>query len=289
MLELNLHDTVLPQLKTVLMQWRREHVSRWKVVASSVELDNRPMSYHAAVNFFDSRFLSSNERKDSLLGYIEVKFDPEENRHVYTLSSRLIKNERYATYNSNYHVRSTHDIRKVAKWLRTYIQMFSFHEIAIRSYRGFVVQQKDWIQEPLSDLEYLMNRMSRKEMQEEVLRLALQGVEFQAPTIQKMAERGPKLVAAAVDRELFNREVKHIFIDTDGSVVISAYKEGLDSEKSSEFVVHSTYPSFEQCPEYIQQQVTMLKMGDDKEVEIKFIPMVGARVNDREYWIIEQE
>lgn len=288
MLELNLHDSLVPQLKTTLMQWRREHVSRWKVIATSMEVDNEPRNYHAVVNFTDSRFLQSKSRKDSLLGFIEIKFDSEHNRHVYNVSSRLIKNERYAPYNSLYHFKSTHDIRKVAKWLRTYIHTFSFHEIAIRSFGSFVGQQQDWIREPLNDLEYIMNRMSRREMQEEVLRLALSGVEFVAPTIQKMAQRGPKLVADAVERALFNREVKHIFIDEDGSVVVSAKKEA-KNEKSSEFVVHSTYPSFEQCPEYIQQQVTMLRIGDDKEVEIIFIPMVGARVNDREYWVIEQE
>lgn len=287
MLELNLHDSVLPELKSVLMQWRREHVSRWRVIVNSIEISNHDelSGYHAMVNFIDSRFEKSSKTADRLLGFLEIKYDREHKRYLYNLSSRLINNKKYAAYSSNHNCKCTHDLRKLAKWLRTYIHMFSFHEIAIRSFKGFVSHQQDWIREPLNDLEYLMNRMSRKEMQEEVLRLALSGVEFVAPTIQKMAQRGPKLITDAVERELFNREVKHIFIDEDGSVVVSAKKDA----KSSEFVVHSTYPSFEQCPEYIQQQVTMLRIGDDKEVEIIFMPMVGARVNDREYWVIEQE
>ena len=277
MLNLNLRDSVPSEVRGLFTQWRREHVSKYAVNVEQLNDEH--------IDIVDSRFASYSNQRDRLLGFLSWQVDEEHGRRRYTLSSRLISNKKFGTYNQNHCTKATHDVRKVAKWVRSYLHPFTLDEIAKRTIYRVESEVSKWVEEPEGVLNSMIWSVDRIVLGKAIVELAALGVQINPPELRNLATKGPPLVVAHADRLTKKGVLKHVLINHDDTVVISSKV----SEQAKDFTLEGTYQSLELCPIHIQQQVALLRMKDNNpDEDISLLPMVGTKISPFEFWIIEQ-
>lgn len=270
MLNLNVRDTLNPVLKQLLTDFRRVQVSRFPIDVTQHGDDDV-----SAVKFVDSRFPSDTWRKDRILAYLSIDGYDTKNRPKLLLYSRLIENEKYNSQNEEYHQRVTTDPKKMATWLRHYVKPYSQEEVTGRSTAAVAYDYNEWRNKPRQEFREIAQRLTTEELAEEIMYLQSVGVQFRSEKFQQVATQGLELYAEAKRRMNTPKRNVHVFIQPDGSVLVLAPKgDGYPG-------VELQYESLEKAPEFIQQQIAMLRLCERGQ----YIPEVGKMGNDNDYWV----
>ena len=286
MLNVNLSNDAPLEVKNLFTQWRREHVSSYAV--------NVVQKNESHIDIIDSRFESYPTKHHKVLGFLSWVLDPIENRREYTLHSRLIANKKFGRHNESHSSRTTHDLRKMAKWIRSYLHPFTLDEIARRTFSRIEAEVENWTNQPNQELERMFWSVDRSVFGREIIRLALLGVEIGPKDFTTIIKRGPPLVAEYEDRLSSTGIFKHVLINQDGTVVVSVKMDKqedkvIELEEDKVFKLEAVYQSFSLCPVNIQQQVALLRLHDkEPDKDHTFLPRVGSKISDSEFWVIEQ-
>ena len=104
------------KLKELLVELRRSHVSRFPI---DVVVGGDGLG----LKFMDSRFPNQHWRyKDNgvtqSVAFVWRDRQDKNGEDVYKIYSRLIQNNRFNTYNDDYHTKDTSDMRKLAKLMK---------------------------------------------------------------------------------------------------------------------------------------------------------------------------
>lgn len=259
-------------LKDTLVQFRKVQVSRYPIELYKMST-SRDM-----LGFVDSRFPTEQMSKDKMIAmvWMDTAYN-RDNTEVpqYCIESRLIRNEKYASHNSDYFIRKTTDPKKFFKYLKEYAKPFTYQEVALRSMRGAENRFDDWKNEKRTKA-YRVHHVDWEVMYEELSRLHALGVQPQTEQFKRIYEEG--LPAYNEYKEVKDRVFKrlHVLMQADGTVAVSSFADYADMQKGSVL-----YEEMDQVPKHIQEQVGMLRMmtaGD-------FVPSVGVKVNDKEFWV----
>jgi hypothetical protein len=253
-----------PQFKHLVNEFRRVQVSRFPI---EVVVESGGM----IIGFVDSRFPTTRFNVSNMLAMLYV--ESVEEKPTITIESRLIKNDKYAVHNDKYRTRSTHDIKKMFKYMKEYIKPFSGQEIAQRSYRGVEHEFEQWQRKPYSAVKEALNQLGSKDFMEGIVKLQALGIE---PPTDKFAELTKTAIPHFEEmkrREQMEQPNYHIHLNPDDSVVVTIMR----GEKKGSM----TKESLDACPMFIQQNVGMLKMMDERNR----IPEVGTKVSNTEFWI----
>lgn len=251
-----------PQMKQLVNEFRRVQVSRFPIDVVTLGDPSQLI-----VGFVDSRF--PTDRTDKMLGVLYVKEDGE--RPTLTLDSRLIQNEKFARHNTDYHTKSTSDMKKMLKHMREFIKPFSGQEIAQRSYRGMEYTFDKWQGEPRTKIREVTQMLGMMEYVEALVGMHKTGQ--LEPNIREVVEQCVPLYDDFLQRRNANMPIHHIALNPDDSVVFTIMK---GQEKGSKVV-----ESLEECALEVQQAIGMLRMMNDGDR----IPYVGLKVNSNEYWV----
>jgi len=192
---------------------------------------------------------------------------------TFTLESRLIQNDKYSMHNSDYHTKSTKDLKKMLKFMKEYIKPYSGQEIAQKTYRSVEQDWETWRNKPWRNLRNAMSELDTDDYIKEFKALALIGVE---PQTNEFRQAMSIVIPESIESE--RRKSKpfdavHIHINPDKSICLTIMK---GEEKGSKIV-----ESVDECPQYVQQALAMLKMVDDNT----HIPEVGKRNNEKDFWV----
>jgi hypothetical protein len=253
-----------PQLKHLVNEFRRVQVSRFPIEVV-VEGDG------TLVGFVDSRFPTDRFNVSNMLAMLYVENTGE--KPTLIIESRLIKNDKYAVHNDKYRTRSTHDVKKMFKYMKEYIKPFSGQEIAQKSYRGVQHQFEQWQMKPTWGVREALNELDRNDWMEGIVKLQALGIESPTEKFAELAKTAIPHFEEAKRREAMEEPNYHIHLNPDDSVVLTIMR---GEEKGS-----STKESLDACPMFIQQAIGMLKMMDDQS----HIPEVGTKINVKEFWI----
>lgn len=257
-------------LKDILVQFRKVQVSRYPIELYKMST-SRDM-----LGFIDSRFPTDRMHRDSMVAMMWTDEVDDRNGNPvvqYCIESRLIRNDKYASHNSDHYMRKTTDPKKLLKYLKEYAKPFSYQEVALRSMRGAENRFDDWKNEKRRDA-YVS--VSWEDVMEEVVKLHALGVQPQTDKFKTMYEKS--LPEYLEYKEVKNKNFKrlHVLLQADGTVAVSSFADYIDMEKGSVL-----YEEMDHVPKHIQEQVGMLRMmtaGD-------FVPNVGLKINEKEFWV----
>ena len=259
------NEVDFPHFKYLVNEFRRVQVSRFPI---EVVVSNEGM----VIGFVDSRFPTDRFNVSNMLAMLYVESNTNEKPTI-TIESRLINNEKFASHNDKFRTRSTHDLKKMFKYMKEYIKPFSGQEVAQKSLRTIDNEFDSWQSKADWALRETLNHVSKDEWMEGIMKLQALGIE---PPTKKFAE----LVKTAIPqyeehkrRQAMEKPNYHIAINPDDSVVVTIMR---GDDKGS-----SIKESLDACPLFIQQNVGMLKMVNDNER----IPEVGTKVNATQFWI----
>ena len=258
------NEVEFPQLKHLINEFRRVQVSRFPIEVVAITDGN-------TLGFVDSRFPTDRFNVSNMLAMLYVESEGE--KPTLTIESRLIKNDKYATHNDKYRTRSTHDIKKMFKYMKEYIKPFSGQEVAQKSYRGVQHDFEQWQTKSAWDVREALRELDWNDWMEGIGRLQALGIE---PPTKKFAELARTAIPHFEEmkrRNAMEEPNYHIHLNPDDSVVVTIMR---GEDKGS-----LTKESLDACPLFIQQAVGMLRMVDDRER----VPEVGTRVSPKEFWI----
>lgn len=269
MLNLNLRDSIHPVLKQLLTDFRRVQVSRFPIEVTQHHNDDSH-----AVRFVDSRFPTDSWRKDRILAYLSIDGYDAKLRPKMKLHSRLIENDKYSSHNDDYHHKTTADPKKMAAWLREYVKPYSQEKVMGRSPGNIAYEYDEWRVKPRQEFRSVVQRLTPEDIAQEIMYLQSVGVQFRSDKFQQIASQGVELYTEAKQRESNPKCSAHVFIQPDESVLVTVTSSPTGAHELQ-------FESLDRAPEYIQQQVAMLRLCERGQ----YIPEVGKANTERDFWV----
>ena len=265
MLNLQFKEHTSDEIKSLLTDFRRVQVSRFPIDVKATDNDNNRIA------FIDSRFpmntFTVHYKKN--LAVLETNGLDDKGRTIYILRSRLIKNEKYAEHNDDYHSRETTDLKKLSKFLRDYVKPYSPLEISEMG-GNISGDYYDWQSEARRSFREVVGQVSETDIAEEVAYLKSVGVQFRSDKFRDVATKGLDLHDELKRRENSDIKNAHVYINPDESVHVTVADDKTYS-----------YDTLDSVPETIRQQVAMLMMVDMKQ----YVPEVGKRTDEKMFWV----
>lgn len=252
------------QLRAVINDLRRNETS-----ATTIHVQPALGTY-SMLDFYDERFPSTREDSPRIA---RIRYEAGN----FILRSSRIKNRKYGGGSGGYHEFMTKDARKMQKLLRQYVYPLTIAEI-IDSTEAVSDKYDTWVARPERDMGPIMGSMSwtaKQAVLEEMCHMRTIGVnQFKTPLFQKIFDEMLPLHDEHKRRQALKAEHVHVYVESDGKVSVTKSKGPLEWDTIK-------YPSVEQVPEDIQQQICVLKLVDKG----KYVPEVGQRMTDDIYWI----
>jgi hypothetical protein len=263
MLNLQFKEHTCDEIKSLLTDFRRVQVSRFPIDVVATDNDNN------RIYFVDSRFPTSVVTYKKNLAVLETNGVDDKGRRVYVLRGRLIKNEKYAEHNDDYHSRETTDIKKLSKFLRDYVKPYSPLEVS-KMGSGVFDELYSWRSEARRSFSEVVGQVTESDVAEEVAYLKSVGVAFRSDKFRDIAAHGLELYDELKRRE--NDDIKnvHVYINPDESVNVTVADDKTYS-----------YETLGGVPEAVRQQVALLMMVDMKQ----YVPEVGKRTAEKMFWV----
>lgn len=256
-------------IKDLLAKLRPLHISRFPI---DVEVGSDGYK----IKFMDSRFPHDHWRyKDSALeasvGYLWREGYDKNGEPVYKLYSRLIQNNRYSTYNDDYHTRTTNDLKKMLKYMRESLKPFSALEIAVRTLNKANGNFSEWQVKPRLESANTVRHLGTEDLLEIFRLQKAQGVAPVNDKVVAIYEKGLPADELYKERANVTPARIHIFINPDSTVQVTMFND-------QSFTL---YDSMETVPENLRQQIAMLQISDNGN----HIGSIGTKMTDREFWV----
>lgn len=251
-------------LLPLITDFRRTQVSRFPITVSARSFGG------SLIVFEDSRFPSKTTKVHNIVGTLRHAGSDKKGKTVYEIRSRLINNEKYAQHNDDYYSKQTNDPKKISKYMKDYFKPFTPLEVAQRSMGKFESHHESWKDELRWKLRDIINPTS-EELLDEVLSLHAMGVEFKSDRFRKIITEGVPMYEEHRRRQAVkvHGNACNVFTNPDESVQVT-------SNQASEL-----YQSMLEAPEYVQQQVAMLRLVESDT----YIPEVGMKLGENTYWV----
>ena len=252
------------ELLPLIMDFRRTQVSRFPITVSGRSHGG------SLVVFEDSRFPSKTTKVHNIVGTLRHAGLDKKNKVVYEIRSRLINNEKYASHNDDYYSKTTNDPKKIAKFMKDYFKPFTALEVAHRSIGKFELHHESWKDELRWKLRDIINP-THEELLNEVMHLHTMGVEFKSDRFRKIITDGIPMYEEQKRRQAVrvHGNACNVFVNPDESVQVTSNE------------VSEIYQSMLEAPEYVQQQVAMLRLVESDT----YIPEVGMKLGENTYWV----
>ena len=254
---------VEPRIKQLVADFRKTQVSRFPI-------DVYPMGDGEGVRFVDSRFPTNKINKDHVLAMLYIKNVVGGTTLV--IESRLISNDKYASYNEEYCTKSTKDTKKMFKLMKDFIKPYSGQEIAQKTYVSTEAEFDDWQKKPMWEARKF-NSIGYEALYQEIAKLLERGGTPQTEAFKDIYEKGLPAYLEFKRREQLIPPTMHIYINPDESVIVTIAK---GDNKGSQTITNIT-----ECSAQVQQNIAMLKIMEDNN----YVPEVGKRITDKEFWV----
>lgn len=200
----------------------------------------------------------------------------------FVVTSRLITNERYATYSRGYHTLSTKNPDKALTHMLKYIMPFTYVDALSQRSRDLYDHIRKWIREPKSPCLRAFQEFNYEDFFNELMRVDREGLPFIHPKFKNALEIGRESFAESQRRLNVKGNVYYVSYQEDGVGVLRMFLHDVRKEEARVESNHH-YHNEEEIPEAVKANVPLLKMLSDGEA----IEEVGLRITDKEFFVIE--
>lgn len=268
-----------PEVQGALKEFaRKSHAINLQVVGKiPSNLLDAETDYTRAV-FLDPRFPDRKETSDEIVGSLRYSID--NGNSVFTVYSRLIRNEKYRRHTPNFHTKVSKDVAKTVKTMVEVLRPFSYSEIFDFNKRQAKEVISTWRNEHYREGRSAWN-LHESTLYEEVKHLKSIGVEFKTKEFAKLATVGIEAWDEYLRRNKQRVKLHHVLI-IEGRVALTAKEMDSYNDPVS---IDSTvfYNDIESLPGEILGEVAMLKLLDNGQS----INGVGMRVTENEFYVMK--
>jgi hypothetical protein len=237
-----------------------------------------PVHIHAeprSVNVTDNKFgaicfYDSRVSPPFLVGTID--YDSEN----YIVVSELIKNERFARYNHDFHSKRSKDFKKALKVALTYIRPASWESVAQSSRRDISVHLAEWSNKPAQAINnHIRYQISRDIVYEEIIKTIEQGGEFKTEMFNEAVKVILENREEAKRREALSLTYLFVFINAQGM-----YESNVWAGAKSD----------DELPEEVRMKLGMLRLLDEPKTNSSgtILDEVGTRCGNY-FWVFIEE
>jgi hypothetical protein len=237
-----------------------------------------PVHIHAeprSVNVTDNKFgaicfYDSRVSPPFLVGTID--YDSEN----YIVVSELIKNERFARYNHDFHSKRSKDFKKALKVALTYIRPASWESVAQSSRRDISVHLAEWSNKPAQAINnHIRYQISRDIVYEEIIKTIEQGGEFKTEMFNEAVKVILENREEAKRREALSLTYLFVFINAQGM-----YESNVWTGAKSD----------DELPDEVRMKLGMLRLLDEPKTNSSgtILDEVGTRCGNY-FWVFIEE
>ena len=237
-----------------------------------------PVHIHAeprSVNVTDNKFgaicfYDSRVSPPFLVGTID--YDSEN----YIVVSDLIKNEKFARYNHDFHSKRSKDFKKALKVALTYIRPASWESVAQSSRRDISVHLAEWSNKPAQAINnHIRYQISRDIVYEEIIKTIEQGGEFKTEMFNEAVKVILENREEAKRREALSLTYLFVFINAQGM-----YESNVWTGAKSD----------DELPEEVRMKLGMLRLLDEPKTNSSgtILDEVGTRCGNY-FWVFIEE
>jgi hypothetical protein len=236
-----------------------------------VHINAEPLIVNQTDNKFGSIcFYDSRVNPPFLVGRID--YDSEN----YIVVSALIKNERFAKYNHDFHSKRSKDFKKALKVALTYIRPVSWELVAQSSRREISGHLTEWNNKPAQTINnHIRYQISRDIVYEEIIKTMEQGGEFKTDAFNEAVKVILDNREEAKRREALNLTHLFVFINAQGM-----YESNVWTGTKSD----------DELPEEVRMKLGMLRLLDEPKTNSSgtILDEVGTRCGNY-FWVFIEE
>jgi len=218
-----------------------------------------------AICFYDSRV-----SPPFLVGTIDYDGDN------YVVVSDLIKNEKFARYNHDFHSKRSKDFKKALKVALTYIRPASWESVAQSSRRDISVHLAEWSNKPAQAINnHIRYRISKEDVYGEITHAIEMNARFKTDVFNDAME-----IILANREEVKRREalnLTHLFVF-------------INAQGMYESNVWTGAKSDDELPEEVRMKLGMLRLLDEPKTNSSgtILDEVGTRCGNY-FWVFIEE
>lgn len=253
-------------LQGVVTQLRRGHVSKFPI---RMLVDNS-----TRIRFADPRFPQYD-----LVARLRYGSD-NKGGLIYEIESPFITNDKYAVHSNGYHRKVTKDPKVALKTLKEVVRPYDAPDIAQRTVHEVRRIRNTWVSEAKWNLQDYMN-IEPHVLIDEINHMAATGYVPKTTAFADAMTKGLQAKQEVMRREALRCSMYHVLVNPNGVVIVT--KERQSPKTPAESV---TYQSMEECPEFVQQQVALLRLVETVNT---YLPQVGVKLSAIEYWVELEE
>jgi hypothetical protein len=278
MLTLKISPHTDPRLVEILNLLAKCHASETPIIAATNRLlDEYPHSdWKYRVDFYDGRFPLPSPKHSDSKSVARLEYEPAKVRWLFTSPRISIpgrgKNGKRRDYMISRAVKTT--IKNVLGVLQP-LTPAEIIETASGRPHGHMM---DWVSAAKQPFERLTKYLSGEVLMEEIRHLHQQGVQFRTPQFAKMVSEGLPLFAEYKSREATNTRstIVHVCVTPEERVLLTW--EGRQTKTPMQRV----YADYDALPDSAASKVALLRFSEQQT----FIPEVGRRMSDTQFWLI---
>jgi hypothetical protein len=238
-----------------------QHNPKWSLPSTVAGFD----SY----NVFSRLSIVYADAPDLEVGQLSVE-KTSEGKIVYCVQSPRIRNDRYATYNDNYHMKKSTNFKTAVKTALENLKPFSVRQL-MEDHEHSLNSAQSQITQPANSRLYDAMTIGCWDVQEEVEAMMLSGYTPKTPRFQKamqlLVEHGEEL------KRLSRYKPKGTFV----------WLKPTQIEYIEEGGTPVVIDNVDEVPEDIRNKIAVLQIGANGSAIIE----VGMKIDDTKYWVFQ--
>ena len=278
MLTLKISPHAASNVVEILNLLAKCHASETPIIAATNGmLDDYPDSgWKYRVDFYDGRFPLPSPKHNDSKGVARLEYEPEKVRWLFTSPRISIpgrgKNGKRRDYMISRAVKTT--IKNVLGALQP-LTPAEIIETASGRPHGHMM---DWVSAAKQPFERLTKYLSGEALMEEIRHLHQQGVQFRTPQFAKLVSEGLPLFAEYKSRDAANARSTTVQVCATPEERVLVTWEGRQTKTPMQRV----YADYDALPDSVASKVALLRFSEQQT----FIPEVGRRMSDTQFWLI---
>lgn len=195
----------------------------------------------------------------------------------YVIESPRIRNEKFARWNSQFHTKSTSDIKRAVKNALSFIKPFDWGMIAEQHATDVKSDLNNWVSAPSDRIrEAIQYNVSRNDLHVEIEAALKEGRDFVSPNLNIAKQVMQQNLEEATRRHELKLQPLFVTIDEHGRYVSNKWP---------------TPKQESEMPEDVVTKISLLKIMDLEEgsEKSKSIPEVGLRIGSSVFWVYINE
>lgn len=259
---LDTHLAIRGELEGIVTALRRGHVSKFPI---RMRVRNA-----TCIDFADPRFPDYD-----LVARLHYGTD-KKGAMVYNIASPFITNDKYGIHSDGYHRKVTKDPKVALKTLKEVVRPYDAPDVAHRTVHEIRRLRNTWVSEAKWDFNEFIN-IEPHVLVDEINNMVTAGYVPKTKAFADAMTKGLEAKQESTRREALKVCMYHVLVNPNGVVIVT--KERAHTRVPAE---STTYQSLEECPQFVQQQVSLLRLV---EAVNTYVPQVGVKLSAIEYWV----